>query len=233
MPTLLTQADINALGLLVQAEDRLGYYDYLAAKDYAYGALAGDVVRDQGLSGVTANLFAENKADELSKSLSAGDWTQLSIELMQQDFQAVQSIWNAASAGGATAADVTLDVSTIRNYHISIFAQFQNLPPQTWTAYTPTLVVADANALWAEILAAQDFWGQLDSGLGVMGNVIAATPAIMQPAYYVLAVQIDFGPPLTTPAAAARRRPAASRRRHRQPTAPRTRRRGSMVPPQW
>jgi hypothetical protein len=56
MPTQLTQADINALGLLVQAENRLGYYDYLAAKGYAYGALAGDVVHDQGLSGVTCHL---------------------------------------------------------------------------------------------------------------------------------------------------------------------------------
>ena len=108
MPTLLTQADINTLGSLVQAENRLGYYDYLASKGYAYGGLAGNVVRDQGLSGITANLFAENKADELGKSLSAGDWTQLSISLMQQDFLAVQSIWNVASAGGATAVDVTL-----------------------------------------------------------------------------------------------------------------------------
>lgn len=49
MPTPLTQADINALTMLVQGEDRLGYYDYLAAKGYVYGALAGDVVRDQGL----------------------------------------------------------------------------------------------------------------------------------------------------------------------------------------
>lgn len=31
-PILLTQTDIDALTLLVQGENRLGYYDYLAAK---------------------------------------------------------------------------------------------------------------------------------------------------------------------------------------------------------
>lgn len=155
--------------------------------------LAGDFVRDQGLSGITANLFADNKTYELNKPLSALEWTQLSTRLMEEDFNAIVNVFNGAGSGSV---DVSLDVDTIRTYHAAVFAEFQNLPPQTWTAYTPTLVAADANALWAEILAAQSFWGQLDSGLGVMGDVIAATPTVMQPAYYVLAVQINLGSPI-------------------------------------
>lgn len=110
---------------------------------------------------------------------------------MQEDFDAVVNAF--AAAGGGT-VDVSLDVETIRNYHSDVFDDFNNLPPQTWTAYTPTLVVADADALWDEILSAESFWGELATGIGVMGHVIDATPLLFRPAYEVVATYLHLGP---------------------------------------
>ena len=157
MTMALSALDINQLRQH-SANGAFGdYYGLLISKGYRYGALALDVVNSQGRAGGVARAFAENigKMQGSRDSISATDWANISLELMQADFTAREALFNSGTH------TVTLPLATIRNYHTEVFARF-DLPAHAWTAYVPTVIdvnsVAEGELIWNQMLTAGSNW---------------------------------------------------------------------------
>ncbi|NVD43382.1 hypothetical protein HT585_31465 [Ensifer sp. HO-A22] len=141
---MLNDNDIATLRSFTNAGDRISYYQYLIEKGDRYAALAQGVVTNSNLAGAVANAFAVHKASQIANiSLTSGDLAQISLDLMQADFNA-----RLQSSNGM------IGRSQITQYHIDVFAA-HNLPPQAWTAYIPLSLAeteGTADALWDQLL---------------------------------------------------------------------------------
>lgn len=169
---VLTQTDINNLSAFSQNGSFGDYYGLLANKGYTYAELALDVVNSQGGAGGVARAFAENIGNITggNGNISATEWANISLELMQADFVARDSIFNSGNT------DVTLPVSIIRDYHTAVFAN-HSLPAHAWTAYVPTVVDVTSTSqeehIWSEILLAGSNW-VVSAFFGLGSSVFAA-----------------------------------------------------------
>ncbi|MCA1495016.1 hypothetical protein I6F11_29845, partial [Ensifer sp. NBAIM29] len=141
---MLNDEDIIKLRSYVDTGDRISYYQYLIDKGDRYAALALGVVTNSNLAGAVANAFAVQKASEIAnRELTNSDLAQISLDLMQADFNA-----------RLLSSDGLIGRSQIAQYHIDVFAA-HNLPPEAWTAYIPLSLAeteGTADALWDQLL---------------------------------------------------------------------------------
>jgi Ca2+-binding RTX toxin-like protein len=135
-----------------------------------YGGLAGDVANATGISGEVARGFARSVGAEHNIELTDAQWMQLSLRLMQEDFEIRSAL------AGTSNDNLDLDVRYIRDYHIEVFAEF-GLPPEAWTAYIPLQAAGDdagADALWDQ-MKATSWLEQVTSGVGAVLPHLAET----------------------------------------------------------
>ena len=151
MPSPLSQTQIDQLATFVTAGDRIGYWQTLAGWGFKYANLALGVVLNDTLNGGIANSFAAEEASDVSVTMNAASWAQVGQDLMRADFDARVDLHD-------TSPEIAeLSVSKIRDYHTQVFSDF-GLPPETWTAYAPTIVAGpdDEEELWADMLDTEE-----------------------------------------------------------------------------
>jgi len=166
----LTTSQLAQLQAYYNAGDYVGYYAVLNGFGEPYGGLAGDVANATGISGEVARGFARSVGAEHNIELTDAQWMQLSLRLMQEDFEIRSAL------AGTSNDNLDLDVRYIRDYHIEVFAEF-GLPPEAWTAYIPLQAAGDdagADALWDQ-MKATSWLEQVTSGVGAVLPHLAET----------------------------------------------------------
>lgn len=175
----LTQADINQLRNYANngtVADALNYWGFLESKGYQYATLAKDVVTGGSGFGEAARAFAQNVGliEGTRGSIAASEWNTISVELMQADFVAVETLFTVLGR-----PIVRLPLDDIRRYHSDVFA-LHDLPASAWTVFAPTVVgnpsTAQQEAIWQDLLdlgtggTAQEFIAAAGIGLITMFN---------------------------------------------------------------
>lgn len=154
---------ISKLEQFVRSGDRVGYYEYLEGLGDRYASVAKSVVLEDSLSGATAAAFLRNKANELGIDIDP-IYVDISKDLMAKDFEARLHLYETGGTG-------ELDLQTIRGFHTEVFGKY-GLPPQTWPAYTPTILAGDKeNLIWEEMLNAKSYLAQLQSARSIGWSV--------------------------------------------------------------
>lgn len=141
------------------------YYTELAAQGAAinndnienYAKLAKDVTTNTGVNGKLANEYSAAAAarDSVSFSVGSSDWLEVQFELMQRDLTARQDEVTAGKSG-------ELDYAETNTIHSLAFDSV-DLPPETYTLYTPTNELGNADPALAQALF-EDML--VDAGLG-------------------------------------------------------------------
>lgn len=139
-PQSLNQSDLDNAAALLNAGDVAGYYEFLHSKGYDYGALAGDVVRDEGLWGTIANQFLENTVESSGDTLTEAERDDLVAALAAEDLNQRQLLLDSAVAQGSSSAVVKLSGTQIKNYHHSVYDQ-QGIAREGWTGSAPAEIL--------------------------------------------------------------------------------------------
>lgn len=181
-PSPLSQAQLDELATFVTAGNRIGYWQTLADWGFTYANLALGVVLNDSLNGEIANSFAAEGASDASVTMTANDWAEVGQEIMAADLAARVNLHTSSP----NTAD--LSVSQIRDYHTAVFGNF-NLPPETWTAYAPTIVVGpdEEDELWADMLATEESFLNAFATDGELYARMALVAANLTNPYHALA----------------------------------------------
>ena len=152
MSAFLNQQRIDQLQTIVDQLDtdpgaRADYYQQLADWGFQYGNLAKGVVTNERFAGRIANAFIDANA-EITSEQSLG----ISQGLIEQDLAARQTLLlEAIDDNGPDATIGDLPGGAIRDYHVVVFNGVAGLPPEAWTAYTPTVLARDGYLVgWTE-----------------------------------------------------------------------------------
>lgn len=146
--------DMEILRFYAAQGNREAYWNYLASGGDRYARLALGVVRNDTISGVIANGYAQMRADQLGRGMSERDWHQFGIELMRADLGYRELNLAKSMALGKIAP---LSVEDVARYHTVIFKDFL-LDSEAWTAHVPLSPylnahdVAGAKKVWQAML---------------------------------------------------------------------------------
>ena len=114
---------------------------------YRYGELASGVLTQETFSGLVANIFNDNRAEDEGVNLRPNDFAEIGIDLMIRDF-------NARTAAGSPARrGEELSVDTIETYHAAAFARF-GVSIEAWTPH-------EALAAQSTQAGREDLWDRL------------------------------------------------------------------------
>jgi hypothetical protein len=172
--------NINQLRTYANANDRVGYWNYLGQYD-SYGRLAVGVATNETTSGYVANKYFENVYQDRFGFLPTPDLMRtIGTGLMQRDLaQREQAILNNNSNG------LNLTPEIIANYHRDEFIARTNgqIGYEGWTAWAPlrdSLQTGDqsrANTIW-EAMLQDDFFKNVTLGtsIGPFGSPFEAFP---------------------------------------------------------
>lgn len=155
------ERDMEILRFYAAQGNREAYWSYLAANGDRYARLALGVVRNDTVSGVIANGYAQMRADQMKVVMSERDWDKFGVELMRSDLAARESYLPQSIALGKI---ISLTVKDIAIYHAKLFSNF-NLDPAAWTAHIPLAPYllandqAGAEKVWEAMLDKQFFVG--------------------------------------------------------------------------
>lgn len=142
--------DMEILRFYAAQGNREAYWNYLAAGGDRYAQLALGVVRNDTISGVIANGYAQMRADQLGRVMSERDWHQFGIELMRADLGYRELNLAKSMALGKIAP---LSVEDVARYHTVIFKDFL-LDSKAWTAHVPLSPYLDAH----DVAGAEKVW---------------------------------------------------------------------------
>lgn len=140
----LTSQQLDILNQHAEAGDRVAYYEALDSFGDIYGRLALGVVLNDTVAGSSANRYFLNIADEEGQSISANQFTRISLELMLADNEVRQQ--NSGTA----------NIDQIQDYHEEVFQQFASVSANAWTPnyYLSTFDnLADRQAAWDSLVA--------------------------------------------------------------------------------
>lgn len=149
---MLTTAQLNTLSQHSEAGDRIAYYEALSSFGVAYGELALGVVRNDTVSGASANQFFLNRASAEGQTVTANQLATISLELMRADLDA------RVDKGGAD-----LNVDDIQDYHRDVFFRVANVSADAWT---PNVYLDDLGS-FSERQAA---WEAMLGGSGLVSS---------------------------------------------------------------
>lgn len=155
------ERDMEILRFYAGQGNREAYWNYLAANGDPYARLALGVVRNDTISGVIANGYAQMRADQMKVVMSERDWEEFGVELMRADLAARESYLPQSIALGKI---ISLPVKDIAIYHAKLFSSF-NLDPAAWTAHIPLAPYllandqAGAEKVWEAMLDQRFFVG--------------------------------------------------------------------------
>jgi len=148
------ERDMEILRFYAAQGNREAYWNYLAANGDRYARLALGVVRNDTVSGVIANGYAQIRADQMKVVMSERDMDRFGVELMRADLAARERFLPESIALGKIAP---LPVEEIAIYHAKVFDSF-GLDMAAWTAHVPLsryLLVNDhagAEKVWEAML---------------------------------------------------------------------------------
>lgn len=126
MTLVLTQARIDELQGYITAGNREAYYEALASWGSGYAELALGVVRNDTLAGRTANNYMAAYADQHNIAYSPVIQTQISVALMNADFDLRRDLFiNDNYTGELSGKD-------IQDYH-GIVLPINGFPPEAWS----------------------------------------------------------------------------------------------------
>ncbi|KAB8042125.1 hypothetical protein [Janthinobacterium aquaticum] len=155
------ERDMEILRFYVAQGNREAYWGYLKANGDPYARLALGVVRNDTISGVIANGYAQMRADQMKVVMSQRDWEKFGVKLMQVDFAIRESYLAQSLALGKL---ISLPVSDVASCHEKMFSSI-GLDIGAWTAHIPLsryLEVNDqvgAEKVWEAMLDERFFVG--------------------------------------------------------------------------
>lgn len=155
------ERDMEILRFYVAQGNREAYWGYLKANGDRYAGLALGVVRNDTVSGVIANGYAQMWADQMKVVMNERDWEEFGVKLMQADFAIRESYLAQSLALGKI---VSLPVRDVASYHDKMFSSI-GLDIGAWTAHVPLsryLQVNDqagAEKVWEAMLDERFFVG--------------------------------------------------------------------------
>jgi len=155
------ERDMEILRFYVAQGNREAYWGYLKANGDPYARLALGVVRNDTISGVIANGYAQMRADQMKVVMNERDWEKFGVKLMQADFAIRESYMAQSLALGKI---VSLPVRDVASCHDKMFSSI-GLDIGAWTAHIPLsryLEVNDqagAEKVWEAMLDERFFIG--------------------------------------------------------------------------